>query len=322
MKMVSPVSSPYLRKLSEDTSRSRVKGMAIFIVSVLFNVASVSFNKALFLICTITPMEYSFMISLMCIIPYCIYGAFTKQPVIQFPPSIAKVMLIRCIIGTLNMAILTIGIKLMPVSIYAVISSIAPLFTQVFCYLLLNEKITALDVGGLVASFIGLCLIIVNPNHAANSANHDYSIWALFIPLAQAITLALIFTFTKMIIKQRVHCLAPAISVSAMICIFHSGAGFVSDSMKFSISNYNAKAVLFLAISTASNTIGFALWNLAIKYESPVKLSVLSYLSTVCYFIIDIMIYKISVDTYEIIGSIIIVGCSSSIIIYKAYFNS
>jgi drug/metabolite transporter (DMT)-like permease len=68
-------------------------------------------------------------------------------------------LLIRCGVGTLNFILVMYCVKLLPLTIYFMISQMAPFFTALIAWIWLSESITKFELFAIVGSYFGIAMI-------------------------------------------------------------------------------------------------------------------------------------------------------------------
>ena len=71
-----------------------------------------------------------------------------------------KTLFMRCLCGTISQTIYVFGMKLLPISFASMIFNISPFFVTVLAFFLLIERISPLDIIGLLGSFAGVLFLI------------------------------------------------------------------------------------------------------------------------------------------------------------------
>ena len=84
-----------------------------------------------------------------------------------------KILIFRALVGFLGIQGKMNSVKYMPVSTSSCIFFTVPIWSSIFAYFILSEKITKWDIMQLSCSFIG-CLLINDP-FAENSLNSKYT---------------------------------------------------------------------------------------------------------------------------------------------------
>ena len=71
-----------------------------------------------------------------------------------------KTLFIRVLCGAISQTIYIFGMKLLPISFAQIIFNISPFFVTILAFILLKERISPLDIIGLVGSFGGVIIMI------------------------------------------------------------------------------------------------------------------------------------------------------------------
>ena len=130
--------------------------------------ASISFSMMTFLVkvltnhTRITPFEVMFWKSLI-MIPYeYILISILEGDVLALPKDLRITMLVRAVTGYIGLTGLYMAISYTDLSKAATIFWCNPLFTALWAYLYLKEKLSKFDVAGMIIAFLGI-LLMQNP---------------------------------------------------------------------------------------------------------------------------------------------------------------
>jgi len=89
--------------------------------------------------------------------------------VTAFPANLKYILFARCFTGAVNYLVVTIAIKLMPLSISMIITSTNPFITALLQYFWINLMITTQDAISMIGSFAGIVLIAISAPPTTNN---------------------------------------------------------------------------------------------------------------------------------------------------------
>lgn len=108
-------------------------------------------------------------------------------------------LLIRCGVGTLNFILVMYVVKLLPLTIFFMISQMAPFLTALIAWIWLNESITQFEIFAIFGSYLGIAMIGISQPPSEDGITESGSQYTLGIILSlfTAIGMALIATSTR-----------------------------------------------------------------------------------------------------------------------------
>lgn len=86
----------------------------------------------------------------------------------SIPPNMTFPLLSRCATGLLAFFCMTTAIKHLPIVLVALIQNTIPIFTSLFGFLILGEKISRSEILCLILAFIGVYMLITSKNSEDN----------------------------------------------------------------------------------------------------------------------------------------------------------
>lgn len=86
-------------------------------------------------------LEFSFFRSLvLAITSYALLQSYQIKTD-DFPPDCKVPLVIRCLVGTFTFVITTVSLKILPLSVYTIVTNTSPFMTTVLQYLWIRERI-------------------------------------------------------------------------------------------------------------------------------------------------------------------------------------
>jgi drug/metabolite transporter (DMT)-like permease len=214
------------------------------------------------------------------------------------------------------------ALKTLPVSIVTVIYYISPLFTIILSHFILKERMSVMDV---IISIVGLAgiLVIMKPPFIFGGAQESsvgmigyfYIGWVIVSALLNAMFI---------IDTKRLKC-----KVGTDILSFYFGFWLSivmsiylvlyppMDAVPYTLADWGC-----LLACVAGFSIAIIFLHLAIKLESASVVSIITYTQILYTFIIELVFLGQKADAYSIVGSLLIVGSSLSVLIRSAMASS
>ena len=108
-------------------------------------------------------------------------------------------LLIRCGVGTLNFILVMYCVKLLPLTIFFMISQMAPFLTALIAWMWLSESISKFELFAIFGSYLGIAMIGISKPSSQDGVAESGSQYLLGIILSlfTALGMALISTSTR-----------------------------------------------------------------------------------------------------------------------------
>jgi len=277
-------------------------------------------SKQIYITSNISPFD---MVYFRCFVPLVIsmfYIVYMRINILKISKEIAADFTIRCLSWAILVILNFISMKIMTLSRYTIILFTGPIFTSIFGYFMLGDKLSIYDFVSCISSFIGVIIVATNPNsQKKSSVMQDEPWWAFLCPLISAIITGMsdniqrrISTKIDKIVLQSwlymaTMCIAPMISFG-----FHS---YESESFR----GFSIVAIILLIVHGFIGIIAINFYMLSLKYEKAGRAAAVNYLQIVFISMIDVFYFGLSVDLRDILGAILIIACSFTITFLKAF---
>lgn len=154
----------------------------------------------------------------------------------------------------------SIGLTIINATLAAVIVSTIPLFVPIGAYLLLHERVTRLNIIGILVSFAGVVIVILNPDLSLNE--DPAGMWLMLLAVFCAVG------YTLMVKKLTLTYNAYSITTYQNIfgTIMFLPLFLIFDLKDFTAVQHTAKALLNLGyLAIFGSSIAFILFNYSIK---------------------------------------------------------
>ena len=100
---------------------------------------------------------------------------YVKQSYSAITSFAFKKLLWRFILGYTSWALQYYSVSYLPLGVVQTIQNLSPFITLIFAYLILSESLKCLEISNMIASFVGV-IIIVMYSHATNSEANENDI--------------------------------------------------------------------------------------------------------------------------------------------------
>ncbi|MCD6112404.1 MAG: DMT family transporter [Bacteroidales bacterium] len=194
------------------------------------------------------------------------------------------------------------GIKLTSSTISAVIIATIPLFTPIAAYFTLKEKLSRLNILGLIISFSGILLMILNKNFSLNASPYGIA-WLLFAVITAV--------FYAIILKKLTNKYSPItiISVQNLIGAFYFLPLFlIFDYNDFIHIRPNTELISnLLQLSIFGSSIAFVCFTIAVRELGVSKANIFSNFIPIFTAIFSYFILSEAFNMNKIAGMIIVV---------------
>lgn len=194
------------------------------------------------------------------------------------------------------------GIKLVSPTVSAVIIGTIPLFTPVVAYFAVKERLTTLNIFGIMMSFAGLLIMLFDDNYSFRA--DPMGILYLFGSVASAVI------FTVILKKLTVHytplCIITYQNIIGVVYFLPLVLFFqLDDLMTVPLNAELVTSLLFLAIFASS--IAFIFYTIAVKHLGMSKANVFSNLIPVFAAIASLLIWHEFFDFNKTLGIVVVI---------------
>ncbi len=197
----------------------------------------------------------------------------------------------------------SIGLTMIHASLTAVIISTIPLFVPVGAYLLLKERVTLLNILGILLSFSGVLIVILKRDFSLNAEPLGLLLMLL------AVLCAVGYTLMVKKLTERYN----AYSITAYQNIFGTlmflPLFLVFDLQDFVAAEHNARAILNLCnLAIFGSSIAFVLYNYSVKNIGVTRTETFSNLIPVLTAVFAWMILDEELGLKKVIGIAVVLG--------------
>lgn len=229
----------------------------------------------------------------------------------SIPRNMYLPIFIRCMSGLLAFYCLSTAIKYLPIVLVALFQNTIPLFTSLFGFLILREKITVSEVLCLFLAFFGVYVLISNqkPVDDNDESKSNITLWPLLMcmlgPMLMAVTNILLRHM-----KGLHEYTASTYSVLFSMMVF--GMSFPITGEKISVfDTFAGYEFLLLTFVSLAGGAGMILKTKAFQHEKAGRLGMLSYLSIIFTFVFDLILIGTDFNAGEINGILIIFSANA-----------
>lgn len=195
------------------------------------------------------------------------------------------------------------GIKYVSSTLAAVIIATIPLFTSFTSSFFLNEKITKMNILGILFSIVGVALVIFNKTESVNA-----SVFGIGM-LSFAVAAAIGYSFVLKKLTDRYN--------STTIVTYHNFIGiflfmplfFILDFSEFKITGFSSKAwVPLLELAIFGSSFAFIFFTFAIQKIGVGKANAFTNLIPVITAVIAFFVLKETLNVNKITGILLVIG--------------
>ncbi len=228
-------------------------------------------------------------------------AAFT--PVLQKPQrrDIPRFVLLAFIYPTIYFVAESIGLAMIHASIGAVIVSIIPLIVPVGAYLFLNERVTLFNVLGILISFLGVLIVILN---------RDLSIGAEpvgILLMLLAVLCAVGYTLMVKNLTEKYNAYSITVYQNIFGALMFLPLFLVFDFKEFIAADHTLKAIINLGyLAVFGSSLAFVFFNYSIKNIGAMRTEIFSNLIPVLTAVFAYFILGEELGLKKIIGIIVV----------------
>ncbi|XP_054166198.1 solute carrier family 35 member G1-like [Oppia nitens] len=227
---------------------------------------------------------------------------------------------LRCISGTTSLVTLYIAYRMMPLSDATTIYMASPVFTTIFAYLLLKERVTLIQAITGIVNIVGV-VIIAKPeflfgadDNKDDDVKYDKRVIGIILSIVSAISTAYSFINLRKLRTTPV----PVVIMWYSLTVVIAGCAILPVLDRWRMPTGSRAWLLLLAIGAAG--IGNQLFQtLAFRYESPGPVSVTRSFQIVLAFVWEVSIFHNTVEWTSITGALLITGCVLCTALLKWY---
>ncbi|MFC2114872.1 DMT family transporter [Bacteroidota bacterium] len=169
-------------------------------------------------------------------------------------------LLLSLIYPTIYFMAESIGLTKISASLAAVIISLIPLFVPIGAYLLLKERVTVLNIVGILISFLGVLIVILKPDFSLNAAPVGIYLMLVAVMCAVGYTL-MVKKLSKRYNPYSITTYQNIFGTMMFLPLF-----LVFDLKEFAGIQHSMKAILNLGyLAIFGSSIAFVLFNYSIK---------------------------------------------------------
>ena len=235
----------------------------------------------------------------------------------EIPRDQYKFVAWRMCAGTMMGYFSIYAISILPLVEVSLILSTAPLFTLVFSYFLLRDKLTVIEFFCLVLSFSGVMSMILGDNTTGEEESH-YTKTEYYLAFAFILMVPIMMAFSAIAIRHMRY-LHP--NVSGFYTCF-TGMTAMSILVFATGKNYNwlglfglTEWIMFLFLGMIHTMSGYWL-SYSAQLDTPARNQLYSYLAPVLQFFFDMTILNTDFNEVQVVG-IVLIFLADAVLIYE-----
>ncbi len=275
-------------------------------------------TKQIYILSDISPYDMVYFRCLLPLVFTLIYAHIAGIDILAIRREISTEMFYRALIWAFIVTLNFISMKIMILSRYMILLSTGPMMTSIMGYFALHERLSIFDGISCIASFIGVVLVAMNP-HAGGSGLTKEPGWAFILPLVSAFT-GSIGDLLQRKYSAKIHfAAAQAWLYAATMCVVPFVSLGVHGYCQTSFAGFSLKTLIYLMMFGVVGFVAITCYILSLKYEKAGRVAAISYLQILNIIAIDAFYFDIAIDGRDILAASLIVGCSFTITLLKAF---
>jgi len=213
-----------------------------------------------------------------------------------------KILLIRSILGIMGMAMYFYAINNLYLADSAILHKLFPFFVTIFAAIFLKEKLTKIQVPGMIIAFLASMLII--------KPRFDYSIFPALAGFGTALVSGVTYTMVRYLRNRE---------TPATIVFFFSFASLIllSPLVLLDFKMPTTEQWIYLLLIGIFAAIGQFSLTYAYRYGKASEIAVYNYANIIFAALIGFFIWQEIPDQFSIIGGTIIIAISVVIFFYN-----
>ncbi|CDW73109.1 membrane protein [Stylonychia lemnae] len=227
---------------------------------------------------------------------YYVYDSLTKHDFHQLQ--------IRVGIGFFALTCQIIALRALPLVLVSLVMNTMPLFTAVFGYFMLSERLKILEKVCLVLSFVGVAIMITGKDSSSIENKQGYSTIAIIALCLNPVLSSLVTITLRTLRNISVHTQAfyhAFVLSTVMGIVVLITQDYMSFLYQFSYYDY------FLLISAAFFAlIHQLLKQMAVQYNTASRVTIYNYLQSLVQLIFDILIFDYNFQLQELLGILLV----------------
>jgi len=278
-----------------------------------------SISKQIYLVTNITVLD---MIYFRCLLPFLImlpYVVIARVNLFDISKEVSFDMTIRSLIWVLFITFNFLSMKIMSLTKFIVLLFLAPMITSVLGYFMINEKLSIYDSIGCLSSFLGVVLIVTNPNTDKTNpivANEPW--WGFIAPI-----IAAFFLSTGDILQRKYSSKVNQITMQIWLYV---AALFTVPFLSFAMHSqgdknfpsFSLSGICYFILLGIVGVLAMSMYLLSLKYEKAGRAATVNYLQILVIMTIDTFYFKIRLTLRDIIGAGLILASNFTIAVLKA----
>jgi drug/metabolite transporter (DMT)-like permease len=199
-----------------------------------------------------------------------------------------------------------------PLSIATTLSFTSPIFTSIFAFIAIGERLTRYDIINMVSWIIGV-LLVSNP---FGDAKGNTTIMGVLIGIMAAVMIAGSFTMVR-IVAINFHFMIPMFYYWLATTAFAPLGYLVLLFIGHQPNVYTSDDLMRLLVLWIFGFFSQFFLSASYKLEKAGRVSSVRYLQIVLSFLVDVMVFKTSFSIQEIIGTALILTTNLGIVVLK-----
>jgi len=266
-------------------------------------------TKLMYLESNITPFEGVYLRGLTLVLANIVYAYCLGLNIFDVPSSVSTILWIRTFIGTVGICLSFIGNKLLPISIASSLFFLYPLITSWGGYIFLGEKLSKLEIIGMISSFIGVIFVVRYSQEETETTGAIPFI--NYIPsLVASLTATGVYILTRKMGKV-VHFLVNPTWFGIVQSLVATPIWLTMRSI--SSDYWNLNGITATIIMCIGGWLGQVFMNKSVQLEKAGRVAAIGYIQIPLLFLCDALYFKVPIRWQVILGSILIICFSLTI---------
>lgn len=248
-----------------------------------------------------------------------------KADAFYVPKEVRVALICRGVFGFMGNLAGTTGLKYIPLAKATVLFYTNPIFIGILAHILLKDRLTSIDIGGIAATFIGVYIFTMDP-FGIHDSSQDFEInsrewWNDIIGSTLAVVQAILNAGAMISIRMvgnRVHYMMLGLMWGLINALFSLMLMLLSGQGSHT-TEYGYNEIKYVSLSCLGTTVFQVFTTLAFLKERPARVAPIGALQLIINFIFDFFILNSGQPPKynQIIGGLVIFCSNVSVSVLK-----
>lgn len=242
---------------------------------------------------------------------YLCYAYYLGLDVFDVPSSINTLLWIRTLFGTAGICLNFIANKLLPISVANSLFFLYPLITSCGGYLFLGEKLSKLEVLGMLSSFVGV-ILVVRFSQQKTDTTEEIPLLHYVPSLVASFTATGVYLLTRKMGKT-VHFLVNPTWFGVVQCLIVTPCWLSMRSASNDYWHFSSDGIVAVVLMCLGGWLGQVFMNKSLQLEKAGRVAAIGYIQIPLLFLCDVFYFNITIRWPVILGATLIIGFSLTV---------